>query len=106
VYEKGAEVVRMIQTLIGREGFRARHGLYFQRHDGQAVTCEDFVAAMQDASGVDLTPVPPLVRARRHAGCRLRFRTRSLQHSAACWQMAHKIRRSRPRRMSLPSETT
>ena len=54
VYEKGAEVVRMIQTLIGREAFRRGMDVYFQRHDGQAVTCEDFVAAMQDASGVDL----------------------------------------------------
>jgi aminopeptidase N len=55
VYEKGAEVVRMIHTLIGRDNFRKGMDLYFQRHDGQAVTCEDFVAAMQDASHVDLT---------------------------------------------------
>jgi len=54
VYNKGAEVVRMIHTLLGREGFRAGMDLYFQRHDGQAVTCEDFAAAMQDAAGVDL----------------------------------------------------
>lgn len=55
VYNKGAEVVRMIHTLLGREGFRRGMDLYFERHDGQAVTCEDFVAAMQDASGVNLT---------------------------------------------------
>jgi len=55
VYGKGAEVVRMIHTLIGRAAFREGMDLYFQRHDGQAVTCEDFVAAMQDASGVELT---------------------------------------------------
>ena len=55
VYEKGAEVVRMIQTLIGREAFRCGMDLYFARHDGQAVTCDDFVAAMADASGADLT---------------------------------------------------
>jgi aminopeptidase N len=54
VYEKGAEVVRMIQTLIGRENFRRGMDLYFQRFDGQAVTTDDFVQAMQDASGVDL----------------------------------------------------
>ncbi len=54
VYEKGAEVVRMIHTLIGKESFRRGMDLYFQRHDGQAVTCEDFVSAMQDASGLDL----------------------------------------------------
>ncbi len=54
VYEKGAEVVRMIHTLLGAEQFRAGSDLYFARHDGQAVTCEDFVRAMEDASGVDL----------------------------------------------------
>lgn len=54
VYEKGAEVVRMIHTLLGPEQFRAGSDLYFERHDGQAVTCEDFVCAMEDASGVDL----------------------------------------------------
>ena len=55
VYEKGAEVVRMIRTLVGVEGFRKGSDLYFDRHDGQAVTCEDFVKAMEDANGVDLT---------------------------------------------------
>ncbi len=55
VYEKGAEVVRMIHTLLGAEGFRAGMDLYFQRHDGQAVTTDDFVQCMEDASQVDLT---------------------------------------------------
>jgi aminopeptidase N len=55
VYSKGAEVVRMIHTLIGPKSFRQGIDLYFQRHDGQAVTTDDFVQAMQDASGVDLT---------------------------------------------------
>jgi len=55
VYEKGAEVVRMQHTLLGEEKFQAGMKLYFQRHDGQAVTCDDFVQAMQDASGVDLS---------------------------------------------------
>ncbi|MFJ5382777.1 aminopeptidase N [Cupriavidus sp. CER94] len=55
VYEKGAEVVRMYQTLLGRDGFRRGMDLYFQRHDGQAVTCDDFRAAMADANGRDLT---------------------------------------------------
>ncbi len=54
VYEKGAEVVRMQHTLLGEEKFQAGMRLYFQRHDGRAVTCDDFVQAMQDASGVDL----------------------------------------------------
>jgi aminopeptidase N len=55
VYEKGAEVVRMIRTIIGRENFRLGMDLYFKRHDGQAVTCDDFVKAMEDAAGADLT---------------------------------------------------
>jgi aminopeptidase N len=55
VYEKGAEVVRMIRTLLGPRRFRAGMDLYFDRHDGQAVTCDDFVQAMEDASSVDLT---------------------------------------------------
>ena len=54
VYEKGAEVIRMMHTLLGAKKFRKGMDLYFQRHDGQAVTCDDFVAAMADASGVDL----------------------------------------------------
>jgi len=55
VYEKGAEVVRMQHTLLGEEKFQAGMRLYFQRHDGQAVTCDEFVQAMQDASGVELS---------------------------------------------------
>jgi aminopeptidase N len=55
VYQKGAEVVRMLHTLVGEEGFREGMDLYFARHDGQAVTCEDFVRAMADASGRDLS---------------------------------------------------
>ena len=55
VYEKGAEVVRMYETLLGRDGFRRGMDLYFKRHDGQAVTCDDFRMAMADANEVDLT---------------------------------------------------
>ncbi len=55
VYEKGAELCRMLQTMLGRDGFRKGIDLYFERHDGEAVTVEDFVAAMADASGRDLT---------------------------------------------------
>ncbi len=54
VYEKGAEVVRMLHTLLGAAGFRRGMDLYFERHDGQAVTTDDFVAAMADANGADL----------------------------------------------------
>ena len=55
VYEKGAEVVRMQHTLLGAKRFRKATDLYFQRHDGQAVTCDDFVQAMEDANDVDLS---------------------------------------------------
>ena len=55
VYNKGAEVIRMMATIIGREAFRRGIDLYFERHDNQAATIDDFAQAMQDASGVDLT---------------------------------------------------
>ncbi|MBP5857903.1 aminopeptidase N [Marivibrio halodurans] len=54
VYEKGAEVIRMLHALLGEEGFQKGMRLYVERHDGQAVTCDDFVAAMADANGRDL----------------------------------------------------
>ena len=95
VYEKGAEVVRMYQTLLGREGFRRGMDLYFQRHDGQAVTCDDFAQAMADANPASelarLLPLfkrwyaqagTPVVRAegRYDAGAR----TYTLQLSQSC----------------------
>jgi aminopeptidase N len=55
IYNKGAEVIRMMQTLLGREKFISGVQLYLQRHDGQAVTCDDFVAAMEGAGAIDLT---------------------------------------------------
>ena len=54
IYEKGSEVIRVLHTLLGPQKFRAASDLYFQRHDGEAATCEDFVVAMEDASGIDL----------------------------------------------------
>jgi len=54
VYNKGAEIIRMIYTLLGKENFRKGMDCYFERHDGQAATTEDFVKAMEDASGIDL----------------------------------------------------
>ncbi len=56
VYNKGAEVIRMLATVLGPQKFRAGTDLYFDRHDGEAATCDDFVKALEDASGVDLTP--------------------------------------------------
>ena len=55
VYEKGAEVIRMLAGYLGKDGFRRGTDLYFKRHDGAAVTCDDFVAALADANGVDLS---------------------------------------------------
>ena len=55
VYEKGAEVVRLYHTLFGADGFRRGMDRYFERHDGQAVTCDDFRAALADANGADLS---------------------------------------------------
>ncbi|HZG09961.1 MAG TPA: aminopeptidase N [Allosphingosinicella sp.] len=55
IYNKGAELIRMIHTLVGPERFRAGTDLYFSRHDGEAATCEDFVAAMEDGAGIDLS---------------------------------------------------
>ena len=55
VYDKGAEVIRMYATLLGTDGFRKGMDLYFDRHDGQAVTCDDFRASMSDANGRDLS---------------------------------------------------
>lgn len=54
VYSKGAEIIRMYRTLLGKDGFRKGMDLYFERHDGSAVACDDFRAAMADANGVDL----------------------------------------------------
>nr|WP_314419818.1 aminopeptidase N [uncultured Erwinia sp.] len=55
VYEKGSEVIRMLHTLLGEVGFQKGMQLYFERHDGSAATCDDFVQAMEDASNVDLS---------------------------------------------------
>ncbi|MCF6262599.1 MAG: aminopeptidase N [Xanthomonadales bacterium] len=54
VYEKGAQIIRMYETLLGKAGFRRGMDLYFERHDGAAVSCDDFLAAMSDANNYDL----------------------------------------------------
>ena len=70
VYEKGAEVIGMLKTLVGDEGYRKATDLYFERHDGQAATVEDWVKCFEDACGRDLDAVPPVVPPGRHAGDR------------------------------------
>ncbi len=89
VYNKGAEVIRMIHTLLGEEGFRRGMDLYFKRHDGQAVTCEDFLAAMEDANSRDLSQFSfwysqagtPLVEARYRYDTHARELTIGLKQS-------------------------
>jgi aminopeptidase N len=76
VYNKGAELIRMFHTMLGPEKFRAGTDLYFERHDGEAATCDDFVRALEDASGVDMSAFQlwysqagtPVVRARMEHG--------------------------------------
>ena len=91
VYEKGAEVVRMLQTLLGRSAFRRGMDLYFERHDGQAVTCDDFVAAMADASGVDLSQFK---RWYDHAGTPRLRASGSHDPTSRCYQLT--LSQSRP----------
>jgi aminopeptidase N len=89
VYEKGAEVVRLYQTLLGCDGFRRGMDLYFRRHDGQAVTCEDFCKAMEDANGADLSQFrrwyaqagTPVVKARGRYDAAERRYTLTLEQS-------------------------
>ena len=66
VYNKGAEVIRMLHTLLGPETFRRGMDLYFERHDGKAVTCDDFVAAMESCLGPRSEPVQTLVQSGRN----------------------------------------
>ena len=77
VYRKGAEVVRMLQTLLGRDGFRKGMDLYFERHDGQAVTVEDFVACFARLLGAGPRAVHDVVRAGRDARAGVPARLRS-----------------------------
>ncbi|MCB1888780.1 MAG: aminopeptidase N [Rhodocyclaceae bacterium] len=99
VYEKGAEVIRMLQTLLGREGFRSGMDLYFSYFDGQAVTCDDFVDAMSEATGVDLDLFmgwygqsgTPRLRAEGHHDAAARTYTLQLaQHTPATTDQADK----------------
>ena len=100
VYEKGAEVVRMLQTLLGRDAFRKGLDLYFERHDGQAVTVEDFVACFEEASGRDLAQfmtwysqagTPELV-------CQLKHDMRTKTAELTVSQVLRADARARPRR--------
>jgi aminopeptidase N len=101
VYEKGAELIRMQHMLLGPERFRRGMDLYFERHDGQAVTCDEFVQSMQDASGVNLTQFhdwysqtgTPVVTARGSYDVEARTYALDLEQDMV---RAHGSRRNRP----------
>ena len=108
IYNKGAEVIRMLHTLLGPEGFRRGADLYFKRHDGQAVTCEDWVKAMEDAGGVDLgqfrrwyeqAGTPRVTVDLRQAGGRVEVTLR--QSLAATPGQPHKMTMHMPFRLAL-----
>ena len=94
VYEKGAEVIRMLSSFLGPDGYRRGVDLYFQRHDGQAVTCDDFLTALADANDIDLslfslwysqagTPDLAVKRQSSSSGCLKLTLSQSLQQTAA-----------------------
>ncbi|TVP16165.1 aminopeptidase N [Shewanella sp. KCT] len=100
VYNKGAEVIRMMHTLLGEQGFQAGMKCYFERHDGQAVTCDDFVAAMEDASGVELTQfrrwysqsgTPELSVAERYDAEKQEYRLSLRQHTPPTPEQSEKL---------------
>ncbi len=110
VYDKGAEVIRMYHTLLGDDGFRRGMDLYFRRHDGEAVTCEDFLAAMADANHMDLDQFArwytqagtPVLRARGHydsAG--RRYHLQLSQHTPAMPGQPHALPLHLPVRLGL-----
>ena len=99
VYNKGAEVIRMLHTLLGEANFRKGMDIYFERHDGQAVTCDDFIAAMESASGLDLNRfkrwysqagTPELEVASHYDGAKKCLNLRVRQHCPATPDMAEK----------------
>jgi len=110
VYEKGAEVVRMLQTLLGRETFRKGMDLYFERHDGEAATVEQFVTCFEDVSGVDLSQfrlwysqagTPELVCALRYDKARKKAELEVEQVLPATPGQAHKKPMHIPLRLGL-----
>lgn len=113
VYDKGAEVIRMLHTLLGQAGFRKGMDLYFKRHDGQAVTCDDFVSAMQDANGRDLTLFSrwyqqsgtPQLKVHSHYDAKKReFKLLMQQHTAGTADQAEKLPLLLPVRLELLAE--
>ncbi len=110
VYDKGAEVIRMLHTRLGDADFRRGLGLYLRRHDGQAATCDDFLAALQDATGIPLTDMhrwydqagTPVLRAQgRYDGEAREYRLTLSQYTPATPGDARKQPTPIPLRMGL-----
>lgn len=110
IYHKGAEVIRMMHTLIGEKAFKAGMRLYFQRHDGQAVTIDEFVAAMEDASGKDMRQfrrwytqagTPILDIRTRHDAARSEYHLEVHQHTPATPGQPEKSPQHLPLRIAL-----
>ena len=113
IYNKGAEVIRMLHTLIGEDAFKSGMRLYFERHDGQAVTTDDFVAAMEAASGTDLgqfrrwyaqAGTPTLTVHGTHDAARSRYVLDIAQHTAATPGQPDKLPLHIPVRVALLRE--
>ena len=113
IYNKGAEVIRMLHTLIGEEAFKAGMRLYFERHDGRAVTTDDFVAAMDAASGTDLSRfrrwyaqagTPTLTVRGTHDAARSQYVLDIEQHTAATPGQPDKLPLHIPVRVALLGE--
>ena len=113
IYNKGAEVIRMLHTLIGEEAFKAGMRLYFERHDGRAVTTDDFVAAMEAASGTDLSRfrrwyaqagTPTLTVRGTHDAARSQYVLDIEQHTAATPGQPDKLPLHIPVRVALLGE--
>ncbi|HEY4093232.1 MAG TPA: aminopeptidase N [Luteibacter sp.] len=110
VYEKGAELVRMIAGHLGHDGFRKGMDLYFERHDGEAATIEDYLKALGDANGVDLSPylawygqagTPRLSAEGRHEPATRRYRLILRQRTPASAGQPNKQALPVPVRLSL-----
>ena len=85
IYDKGAEVIGMLKTLVGDDGYRKATDLYFERHDGQAATVEDWVKCFEDAIGPRPQPVPAVVPPGRHAGRSRRAATMTRRRRPTRW---------------------
>ena len=115
VYEKGAEVIRMLHTLLGEEKFQQGMQLYIQENDGKAATCEDFVSAMERASGIDLTQfrrwysqsgTPELTVSDEYDAVQKIYRLHVKQHTPSTADQLEKLNLHIPLKVALIGETS